>query len=245
MRTKLQTLTALALIIQVMVNGQTQDNQVSSGKEINVTSKRILPVLGSSTSQNKQTQASAANITIDQHKQNLTTSGSISAYNKSLTIKGSDKDVAQLLAQAEEMMGIEKDLRNKANTKSSQEKIKLIASANELSKQIELVLIQASEIKGKINFETYQFNKEVYTDLMKDPNVNDNFVDYSQELTIDAEKNIKLAKEMRQEAYAMPTAASKLGSLLNAEEKETIALDKQKQAIQNLSKLSSPVIASK
>lgn len=245
MRTKLQTLTALALIIQVMVNGQTQDNQVSSGKEINVTHKRTLPVLGSTAPQNKQMQAANATITVDQHKQNLNTTGSISAYNKSLTIKGNNKDVAQLLAQAEEMMAIEKDLRNKANSKSQQEKIKLISSANELSKQIELVLIQASEIKGKINFETYQFNKEVYADLMKDPNVNDNFVEYSEELNLDAEKNIKLAKEMRQEAYAMPTAASKLGSMLNAEEKETIALDKQKQAIQNLSKLSSPVIASK
>jgi hypothetical protein len=85
----------------------------------------------------------------------------------------------------------------------------------------------------------------MYLELLNDPNVNDNFVQRSEALNAEAEQNMKLAKEMRQESYAMPSATSKLGTMLNAEEKENIALNLQKQAIDNLNKLSTSVASIK
>jgi hypothetical protein len=42
---------------------------------------------------------------------------------------------------------------------------------------------------------------------------------------------MRYAYEMREEANAMPTSAAKLGSLSNADEKETLALGEQNQAL--------------
>ena len=216
MKTQVQILTALALIIQVMVNGQTQENQAS--KNIQVTNKKIYAVLGANkNTQNNNVAASGpiSQTTTDHQavKNNLVVTGSISAYNKSLTIKGTAADAKNLIAQTEEMLSIEKQLRAQAKTKQGEERTKLINSANELSKQIEMVNIQASEITGKVNMETFNFNKEIYLSLLNDPNVNDNYIEHSTNLNAEAEQTIKLAKEMRQEAYAMPSNAAKLGTI--------------------------------
>ncbi|MFO0358605.1 MAG: hypothetical protein ACK50A_16745 [Sphingobacteriaceae bacterium] len=143
------------------------------------------------------------------------------------------------------MLIIEKQLRIQAKIKQGEERTKLIKSANELGVQITLVQIQASEINGKISLETFNFNKEMYLELLNDPNVNDNFVQRSEALNAEAEQTMKLAKEMRQESYAMPSATAKLGTMLNAEEKENIALNLQKEAIENLNKLSTSVASIK
>lgn len=241
MKTHLQILTALALIIQGMVNGQTQGNQA---KKISVTDKKAYVVFGADNTKTQATTKPSSTPASNNPlitKKTLAVSGSISAYNKSLTIKGTANDAKNLLAQAEEMLSIEKQLRKQAKQLKGEERTKLMNSANELAKQIELVNIQASEITGKINKETYDFNSEIYQALLTDPNVNDNFVEHSEKLNAEAEKTIKIAKEMRQEAYAMHSNSAKLGTMLNAEEKESIALNKQKEAIEVLTKVSDAV----
>lgn len=177
--------------------------------------------------------------------ENLNVGGSMSAYNKSLLSPATLDDAKKYLQQAEELQLSEKRIRAAANTKKGQEKAKLIADANKIAKQVELLLIQVSEIKGKYNLETYQFVEEVYLALLKDPNVNDNYVERSQEIINEAVQTLKLAKEMRQEAYAMPNTAGKLGTMLNAEEMEDIAIAKQKEAISVLNKISSVTFAVK
>ncbi|MDZ4665865.1 MAG: hypothetical protein SGJ15_13380 [Bacteroidota bacterium] len=177
--------------------------------------------------------------------ENLIVGGSISAYNKSLQSTSTLKDAQSYQAQAEELQLSEKKLRAQANTKKGQEKAQLIASANKIAKQIEAIQIQASEIYGKFNLETFQFVEEVYSALLKDPNVNDSYINRSEQLKIQAEQTLKLAKEMRQEAYAMPNNAGKLGTMQNAEEMEGIALGKQKEAVNILNKVSSVTFAIK
>ena len=242
MKTQVQILTALALIIQVMVSGQTQGNQVANTKnKAYVTFGEYNPK--TQTSKPIQTkQAPPATVT-DQNaiKNNLLVTGSISAYNKSLLVKGTAKDAKNLLAQADEMTQIEKQLRAEAAMKQGAEKAKLLQTASELNKQIEFVQIQASEINGKISIETFNFNRELFLLLIADPSVNDSYADRSEQLGWEAEQIIKLAKEMRQEAYAMPSNSGKLGTMLNAEEKENIALNKQNEAIQILNKKSDQV----
>jgi len=211
MKTQLQLLTALALIIQVMVNGQTPGNQAQSRFK----------------------------------KSNVVVGASMSAYNKSLMSTATLQDAKNLMAKTESIQLTEKNIRSQAKTKKGQEKTNLIKSANELAKQIESLQIQASEIVGKLNLETFTFIEEVYSALIKDPNVNDNYIELSDKLNQEAEQTLKLSKEMRQEAYAMPTAAGKLGTMMNAEEKENEALAKQKQAIALLNKVSSVTFAIK
>ena len=177
--------------------------------------------------------------------ENLNVGGSMSAYNKSLQSTSTLQDAKSYQAKAEELQLSEKKLRAKANTKKGQEKAQLIASANKIAKEVELLQIQASEIYGKFNLETFQFVEEVYTALLKDPNVNDNYINRSDQLRSQAEQTLKLAKEMRQEAYAMPNNAGKLGTMQNAEEMESIALSKQKEAINILNKVSSVTFAIK
>ncbi len=177
--------------------------------------------------------------------ENLNVGGSMSAYNKSLQSTSTLQDAKSYQAKAEELQLSEKKLRAKANTKKGQEKAQLIASANKIAKEVELLQIQASEIYGKFNLETFQFVEEVYTALLKDPNVNDNYINRSEQLRSQAEQTLKLAKEMRQEAYAMPNNAGKLGTMQNAEEMESIALSKQKEAINILNKVSSVTFAIK
>lgn len=177
--------------------------------------------------------------------ENLNVGGSMSAYNKSLQSTSTLQDAKSYQLKAEELQLSEKKLRAQANTKKGQEKAQLIASANKIAKQVELLQIQASEIYGKFNLETFQFVEEVYTALLKDPNVNDNYINRSEQLRSQAEQTLKLAKEMRQEAYAMPNNAGKLGTMLNAEEMEGIALSKQKEAVNILNKVSSVTFAIK
>ena len=177
--------------------------------------------------------------------ENLNVCGSMSAYNKSLQSTSTLEDAKKYTTQAEELQLSEKKLRAQANTKKGQEKAQLIASANKIAKQVESLQIQASEIYGKFNLETFQFVEEVYSALLKDPNVNDNYINRSEQLKLEAEQTLKLAKEMRQEAYAMPNNAGKLGTMQNAEEMEGIALSKQKEAVNILNKVSSVTFAIK
>ena len=204
------TLIAMALTIQVMVNGQTPGNQAPNKKF-----------------------------------ENLNVGSSLSAYNKSLLTTATLQDAKGLQAQAEALQLEEKKLRAQANTKQGQDKAKLIASSNKVAKQIEALQIQASEIYGKFNLETFQFVEEVYAALLKDPNVNDNLIQNSSNLNSQAEQTLKFAKEMRQEAYAMPNNAGKLGTMQNAEEMENLAIAKQKEAINLLNKISSVTFAVK
>ncbi|MFO0358606.1 MAG: hypothetical protein ACK50A_16750 [Sphingobacteriaceae bacterium] len=85
MKTKLQILTALALIIQVVVNGQTQGNQAANTKKIQVTNKRTFVTIGA---YDPKTQKAVVNTEtqnappITDHtavKNNLVITGSISA----------------------------------------------------------------------------------------------------------------------------------------------------------------------
>jgi hypothetical protein len=177
--------------------------------------------------------------------QNLNVASSTSAYNKSLLSNSTLQDAKAYTAKSEELQLSEKKLRAQANTKKGQEKAQLIAAANKIANEVELLQIQASEIYGKLNLETFQFVEEVYAAFLKDPNVNDNFSSRSEQLRSEAFQTLKLAKEMRQEAYAMPNNAGKLGTMQNAEEMEGIAIGKQKEAINILNKVSSVTFAIK
>jgi hypothetical protein len=137
----------------------------------------------------------------------------------------------QLVKEAENLGMVEKTLRAEASIKEGVEKTMLTQSANELLKQAELKLIQASEISGKLNEEKFKQNQVVYQKMSEFTHAPDGILETANTIADDAKHDIKMAKEMRQEAYAMHSNPAKLGTMNNAEEKESSALAKQGQAI--------------
>jgi len=234
MKTQTYLLTALAIIIQAMVSGQTQESPSNSTKKVRAVIGTFNPKTQTATTSFKEFSFRSGN-DAEINEPNIQ-AAPLAGYNKSLQIKGTTKDVKELQEQVEEMQSIEKQLRLKAQSITGAEKQKMLEAANGLAKQIEFVMIQTSEISGRIHLETFEFNKEIYELVLNGYNGNNHGLVVSEELTLEADASIKLAKEMRQEAYAMPNNAAKLGTLMNAEEKETVALTKQAQAIEVLKK---------
>ncbi|MGZ3901772.1 MAG: hypothetical protein ACXVDC_15705, partial [Bacteroidia bacterium] len=142
---------------------------------------------------------------------------------------------SELLKQADELLSIEELLKKEAAVLNGDEKDKLLAAANKLLKQAEFKQIQASEILGKINLQTFKANQFIYHDLLL--KVSDAEVESRAE-SMDAEASyaIKQAKEMREEAYSQASNSAKLGNMTNAEEKENEALAQQNSAISLLKK---------
>lgn len=137
----------------------------------------------------------------------------------------------ELIKQADDLSVVEKTLRDDASIKQGAEKAHLLKAATELMKQIELKLIQASEIAGKVNIEKYKMNNIVFNNMMFTSLAGEEINDKAAEINSEAVHTIKMAKEIREEAYSLKSNTAKLGTMNNAEEKETIALNKQNQAI--------------
>jgi hypothetical protein len=256
MKTLIYLPTLLALIIQVMVNGQTPENQAS---------RRTLPVLGAKT-QNKTTSTQAqkervyptlissdqpeikapetnntklaqtiSQLTEVQNPVTVIDNNTFNYYNNA-NCYSTMVYVNELLKQADDLSLIEKTLRSEAKTKQGAEQTQLINSANQLVKQIEIKQIQASEISGKISVEKFNQNTITLYTLIEKNIIDERISDEAKDLNNDASHLIKMAKEMREEAYSMKTNAAKLGTMNNAEEKELAALNEQDAALLKIKK---------
>ena len=93
------------------------------------------------------------------------------------------------------------------------------------------MLIKALEESGQKNKETFTLNKANINQLLSITNISAVAAKEANNLISDAGMNMRLATEMREEAYSMPTNAAKLGSMSNADEKEVVALGEQTQVI--------------
>ena len=122
-------------------------------------------------------------------------------------------------------------------------KILQLEIVDELKKQAYIFQIKASELSFQNTLSEFSFNKLDFYSLLKlAPQINDIVIKCTSKHN-DAERNLKLAKEIRQEAYAMANLASIAGTLSNAEEKEYLALKKQSQAIELLQTITASMYA--
>ena len=217
MKTLIYLTTLLVLTIQVMVNGQTPGNQTD----------RVLPSLGTA----KQDQRTKTQDIPKEFRLSVNTSVSEEAKNN---VYYSADSRTELLKQTEGLLSDAKFLYKEAETRNGVEKEILLKQANIIAKQAEANQIKAAEIAGKINRETFKINKENLNAILAISNSEEEVEARVKELMFDAGQNMRLANEMREEAYAMPTTASKLGSLVNAEEKEGVAINKQTTAVEIL-----------
>lgn len=244
MKSKNLLSTLLALAIQVVVSGQTQGNQ---------SSHRSLPDIGSmpelkiSVSQQEKSQpkekvypkviseetavAKKSPPAIAVTSEPAVIDNNTYNYHNNSNCYATLTYAKELLKQADDLGMIEKTLRLQASAKTGAEKQQLVKAANELYKQAELKQIQASEITGKINIEKFKANEITFNDMALSTHATETILDNAKEINSEAKRSMKLAKEMREEAYAMSSNTAKLGSMNNAEDKENIALSKQSEAI--------------
>ncbi len=192
MKTNLYFPTLLAVIIQVMVHGQTPDNQITQIRKTLIS-----------------TESSIVNVTY--------------------TIKSTAVELSNLLKQAKELNITMQSFRNAAKTKKGDEKRELTLEALFFEKQFVLKQIEISELLAKDTYQKLYQNRNYIGLLLKTIKDDEYTSNLANNLNSEAEKCIRMAKEMREEAYAQPTFVAKLGNMTNAEDEEVIALNKQQQ----------------
>lgn len=250
MKTTIYLTTSLAFIIQAMVNGQTpgspaettnneikqnnvllvkqRDNEKAAIKQtskITYSHKKSYAVLipnavvptsktVTASNENNFTPVTPVNTTLDNNNTSFTSA-----------------NLLELLQEAENLNTASKKLVAEAKNKQGLEKSEIIKEANELYKESETKKIIALEIAGRLNNQKFNENKSEYDQLTKNSETDPDAAGYAKEIYQEAEQIMRMAREMREESYAMPNNSAKLGTMSNAEEKETSALNKQKRAI--------------
>lgn len=211
MRTKFYLSTLLALTIQVMVNGQTPGTQGSSTTKLGAVVHHH--------------SASSSSV-----KKGATMDGLKVIQAEQMTL-ATVKAPGNYKPEAADLIQKSNTLKEAAQNSKGIVKQELITEANELFTLAQDIQIKAFETSGAKNKETYEWNKTSINSLLEKSNMSAVAGKEVQNLISDATLNMRIASEMRQEAYAMPTNAAKLGSLSNADDKETVAISDQNQAI--------------
>ncbi|MEO6302958.1 MAG: hypothetical protein ABIP51_07280 [Bacteroidia bacterium] len=206
MKTNLYLPTLLAVIIQVMVQGQTADNQIHQIRKTLIS-----------------TETSIVNV----------------SYN----IKSNAVALADLLKQAKELSTTMQAFRNAAKTKSGDEKRELTTEATFFEKQFVIKQIEISELLAQDTYQKLYQNRNYIGLLMKSIKDDEYTTNLATTLNSDAEKSIRMAKEMREEANAQPNNVSKLGNMTNAEDEEVLALNKQQQVFDIIERVNPRVTA--
>lgn len=143
--------------------------------------------------------------------------------------KSAALELNELLKEAKELNLTALAFRNAAKSKSGDEKKELTIEALFFEKQFVTKQIEISELLAKDTYQKLYQNRNYINVLLKIIANDDVTTALAVSLNTEAEKCIRMAKEMREEAYAQANLVSKLGNLSNAEDEEVVALNKQQQ----------------
>jgi len=192
MKTNFYLPTLLAAIIQVMVSGQTQDNQITQIRKTLISNESAV-------------------------------------VNVTYSIRSNSINLLDLVKETEELNTTSQTFKDAAKTKKGDEKKELLYEALFFEKQFVIKQIEISELLAKQTYQKLYQNRNYIGLLMKTIKDDEYTTNLANNLNSEAEKFIRMAKEMREEANAQPNNASKLGNLTNAEDEEVLALNKQQQ----------------
>lgn len=146
------------------------------------------------------------------------------------------------LTQADNMKTTAQSLRETALTASLNEKNILINEAVSLEKEYIAKRVEISNLKSALTYEKFNQNRLMINELMVKVKDNTDIVNYANQLNQDAERLMKIGKEMREEANAQLSYSAKYGSISNAEETELFAIGKQTESIQFIEKNNSLIV---
>lgn len=192
MKTNFYLPTLLAVIIQVMVSGQTQDNQITQIRKTLISNESAV-------------------------------------VNVTYSIRSNSINLLDLVKETEELNTTSQTFKDAAKIKKGVEKKELLNEALFFEKQFVIKQIEISELLAKQTYQKLYQNRNYIGLLMKTIKDDEYTTNLANSLNSEAEKFIRMAKEMREEANAQPNNASKLGNLTNAEDEEVLALNKQQQ----------------
>jgi hypothetical protein len=173
----------------------------------------------------------------------MTAAPAKSSGKSTFDMKAHTDSLDQLHKKSEELNTMAQKMRTDAKGKTGEVKALLLSEASNLDKQSQMVQIAASELSARISNQKFNENKTSIKNYVAKTG-EDNVPVYTKNLIYDSEKVMRLAKEMREEANAQPNLASKLGTMGNAEEQESLALSKQVEALTQLERASQNAISS-
>jgi hypothetical protein len=146
------------------------------------------------------------------------------------------------LTQADNMKTTAQSLRETALTTSVNEKNILINEAISLEKEYIAKRVEISNLKSALTYDKFNQNRLMLIELMAKVKDNVDVVNYVNQLNQEAERLMKIGKEMREEANAQLSYSAKYGSMSNAEETELFAIGKQTESIQFIEKNNSLIV---
>jgi hypothetical protein len=144
--------------------------------------------------------------------------------------------LANAAEQVYEMKMTAQQLRMNALTSSPNQKAVLLNEALSLENDVISKQAEISMLKSKMDYEKFSQNRNIIASLIEQVKDNTSLLSKVTSLNNEAERLMKIGKEMREEANAQFTTAAKFGAMSNAEESEVLALVKQQQSIQILDK---------
>jgi hypothetical protein len=148
----------------------------------------------------------------------------------------------EALTQADNMRTTSQSLREKALMVPTNEKNILINEAVTLEKEYIAKRVEISNLKSALIYDKFNQNRLMISELISKVKENTDIVNYAYQLSQEAERLMKMGKEMREEANAQFSYSAKYGSISNAEEAELFAIGKQVESIQFIEKNNSSIV---
>ena len=147
-----------------------------------------------------------------------------------INTKSNSENLSRLITETENLKQTISNIRETAINKSKNEKVYMLAEANSLEKDYLKNKISISEFESQVVYQVYNQNKEIIRNLLNELNINSQNYKKASQLALEAERSIRIGKEMREEAKAQSTLAATYGAISNAEEQEEQAIQKQNEA---------------
>ena len=157
---------------------------------------------------------------------NLTQSKNTNSIH-SINTKSNSENLSRLITETENLKQTISKIRESAVNKSKNEKEYILAEAYSLEKDYLKNKISISEFESQVVYQVYNQNKEIIRNLLNELNINSQNYKKASQLALEAERSIRIGKEMREEAKAQSTLAATYGEMSNAQEQ---AIQKQNEA---------------
>ena len=147
-----------------------------------------------------------------------------------INTKSNSENLSRLISETENLKQTISKIRESAVNKSKNEKEYILAEANSLEIDYLKNKISISEFESQVVYQVYNQNKEIIRNLLNELNINSQNYKKASQLALEAERSLRIGKEMREEAKAQSTIAATYGAMSNAQEQEEQAIQKQNEA---------------
>lgn len=152
------------------------------------------------------------------------------------------EDPTELNLRAEDLRNRSAQLKKVALRRSPEERERLNRETSELDHKADLCQLAAAELAAYNTREEFNLSRVNYKAILENTEQGQPGTVKAATLYAMAVKSYRMATEMREEAYALPSISATLGNLHNAEEREFIALIKINEAIQILRQSPAPAV---